>query len=54
MKQLLGTAVFTLTSFLALAQESVETQDQALGLDERINNWFAPVADQWEHIVLYQ
>ena len=23
------------------------------GLDERINDWFAPIADAWEHLVLY-
>lgn len=54
MKRLLGTAFFGLTSFFTFAQEVAEvTQEKALGLDERINNWFAPIADGWEHIVLY-
>ncbi|MCB9261555.1 MAG: alanine:cation symporter family protein [Flavobacteriales bacterium] len=34
-------------SGLALAQETKK------GLDEKINDWFAPVADTWEGIVLY-
>ena len=54
MKQLLGTAFLGLTSFMTFAQEAVEVnQEKALGLDEKINNWFAPIADKWEHIVLY-
>jgi alanine or glycine:cation symporter, AGCS family len=54
MKRLLGTAAFGLITLVTKAQEAVAEQtDKALGLDERINNWFAPIADKWEHIVLY-
>ncbi|MFT5725076.1 MAG: AGCS family alanine or glycine:cation symporter, partial [Bacteroidia bacterium] len=53
MKQLLGTSFLGLTSLISFAQEAAPKQEHSIGLDEKINNWFAPIADQWEHIVLY-
>ncbi len=48
MKRLFGFGIFALLSSILFAQD-----DSALGLDEKINNWFAPIADKWESIVLF-
>ena len=48
MKRFLGISFLSLFTLALFAQESED-----LGLDERINNWFAPIADKWESIVLY-
>ncbi|MBT8327666.1 MAG: alanine:cation symporter family protein, partial [Bacteroidia bacterium] len=48
MKRLFGFGFFLMLSSILFAQA-----DSELGLDERINNWFAPIADKWESIVLF-
>lgn len=52
MKRLLGILFLTSLSIFAIAQESQESSEP-IGLDEQINNKFAPIADGWESIVLY-
>lgn len=43
----LCTILFALFPFLLIAQ------DNSKGLDEKINDWFLPIADWWEGVVFY-
>ena len=38
--------------FLLLSLLSLSSNASEVGLDEKINNWFAPIADKWEGLVL--
>ncbi len=55
MKRLLGLVFFALNSIVLIAQNNsnLAEGDKKPGLDERINDWFAPIATKWESIVLY-
>jgi len=52
MKRIIGFCLFLISSIGVFAQESAESAEE-MGLDERINKWFEPIADTWESIVLY-
>ena len=52
MKRIIGFCLFLLSGIGVFAQESAEAAKE-MGLDERINKWFEPIADTWESIVLY-
>jgi len=52
MKRIIGFCLFLISSIGGFAQESAESAEE-MGLDERINKWFEPIADTWESIVLY-
>ncbi len=43
-------AAFSILPFLLFAQETAQATK---GLDERINDWFLPIADWWEGLVFY-
>src|SRR5690606_5958209 len=47
MKKLLPSLLILLTPFFVFAQE------QEIGLDEKINNWFKPISDAWGEFVFY-
>ena len=47
MKKSLLSIFFTLLPLISFAQDS-----DAKGLDERINDWFMPIATWWEGLVL--
>jgi AGCS family alanine or glycine:cation symporter len=56
MKQLNSKEIYIKLIFLTsiFFTKSIFAQsEKQLGLDERINNWFAPIADKWEYLVLY-
>lgn len=52
MKRIIGFCLFLISSIGVFAQENAASAEE-MGLDERINKWFEPIADTWESIVLY-
>ena len=47
----LSLLTFILMPLMGMAQDTPKTSK---GLDERINDWFAPIANWWEGIVFFQ
>ena len=52
MKRIIGFCLFVISSIGVFAQESAESAEE-MGLDERINKWFEPIADTMLNYVLY-
>ncbi len=49
MKKIVAAILTLLIPFIGFSQDSADS----LGLDERINQWFTPISQAWENIVLY-
>lgn len=48
-KKMVFTSIFSILGSMKSYAQSTEKKE----LDEKINDWFAPIADAWEYLVLY-